>query len=267
LTLLIGVLGGTQPASASIARWLGWKYSDNKKYKAVEHWIIEHGTQIEILGTVAQLGGAPPIVGAVTRSLPTLLRVVDPVPGSIISGRVTFAFDPDEIVTAAGWYGEFGADPNLPAPPIDADPDLALLQTEANPAMLSRGIFIDQTLGRAVFEFNWGPEGFVPTRNMDAEGHFNILGLYLVQPNDLSASTSEMVGSLADVLANGTNASTYMMCNSPTGGGEIGSCGLAEIPEPSTWPLVAAGLLALVVKRGFSAGHREHSYAREAIFR
>jgi hypothetical protein len=237
------LLGVSQPAPAAILEWLGINVSDTEVYKEVLHWIDP------VTGAVVEAvrPGIPPSrQNLIQVAVRTLVQVIDPAfASSIISGRVTFAFDPNEIVTAAGWYGEFGANPNLPAPPIGSDPDIALLQTAANAAMVSSGIFVDQANGRAVFEFNWGPAGFVPTKNMDAEGHFNFLGLYLApQPG---TSTSQIVFSPEDVLANGTNASTFLQCNSPDGTSGPGTCGVTQIPETSTWTLVAAGFLAFGV--------------------
>ena len=74
-----------------------------------------------------------------------------------------------------GRFGEFGADPSIAAPVIGAtEVDYsALLQTSANPAMVSNSITIDQANGIVTFEFDWGATGFVPTANTDASGHFN----------------------------------------------------------------------------------------------
>jgi hypothetical protein len=191
----------------------------------------------------------PPRAGLIVVAVRTVVKLIDPVFGSsLVSGRVTIEFNPGEIVTAAGWYGEFGVNPNLPAPAIGADPDIALLQTVPNAAMASSRIVVDQARGRAVFEFNWGPAGFVPSKNLDATGHFNFAGLYLApQPG---TSSAHVVGGLQDILANGVNASTYLLCNSPDGNSGPGFCGSAavsQIPEPSVWTLIASGLLTLAV--------------------
>jgi hypothetical protein len=227
------LVGTSQPAKATILDWLGLDVSDSSFYKEVLHWIDP------LTGVVVEAvkpNTPPPRVGLITAGVRALVWVIDPPATNLLSGRVTLAFDPSEIVTAAGWYGEFGADPNLPAPAIGADPDIALLQSAANPAMLSSSIVINQANGLAVFEFDWGPQGFVPTKNMDAAGHFNILGLYLAPVP--GTSNSHVVFSAADVLANGVNASTYMLCTSPDGD-STGTCGLTAIPEPSTQMLLA----------------------------
>ena len=89
----------------------------------------------------------------------------------------------------------------------------------------------------AVFEFNWGPSGFIPT-----SGHFNFAGIYFADratPFDPIAPFG-LVGSPADTLARGTESSTYMLCGN-------GYCGY--IPEPSTITLFGLGFASLVATR------------------
>ena len=106
---------------------------------------------------------------------------MDQIP-EIISGKLSLEFDPFEQVLGAGWYGEFGFDPLMAAPAIGESDLLGslipLLQDFANPNMVSSSISIDQLMGKAVFEFDWGSEGFTPTMNLDPSGHFNVFAIY-----------------------------------------------------------------------------------------
>ncbi|BBH40845.1 hypothetical protein myaer102_34300 [Microcystis viridis NIES-102] len=121
--------------------------------------------------------------------------------------------------------------------------------------MVSSSINIDQTNGRVVFEFDWGSTGFIPTLNLDAQGHFNILGMYFLPsspvPDSLIGTSPNpligtIVGSLEDIQANGTNASSYLQCRirSENGGADLISyCG-ETVPEPtSILSLLALGTL------------------------
>lgn len=168
--------------------------------------------------------------------------VLDPPANNpIISGRITLKFDPSWTVGGYGWLGEFGADPNLPAPPIGAIRfDSSLLQINANPAMQSSNITIDQSNGLAVFEFDWGTSGFIPTKNLNDSGHFNFAAILFTNPlvlpdDDLvtaigagSIAPYGVVGSPQETALLGTNSPTYMLCQG-------GYCGERKpVPEPFT---------------------------------
>jgi hypothetical protein len=177
--------------------------------------------------------------------------VLDPaLDNPIISGRVTLKFDPSWTVGGYGWLGEFGADQSMQAPPIGAIRfDSSLLQMNANPAMQSSNISIDQNNGLAVFEFDWGTAGFVPTTALNNSGHFNFAAILFTDPlvlPDADMVTSVGAGVIAPYGIVGTpeetgllgiDSSTYMLC-------ESGYCGV--IPEPSTFVLVTLGVLPLV---------------------
>jgi hypothetical protein len=150
----------------------------------------------------------------------------DPPYADIISGRLTVEFDPSLTVAEAGWFGDFGANPTLLAPSIGSTVvDETLLQTTCSPEMVSCSIDINQAEGIAVFDFNFGPAGYVPT-----SGDFNFAGLFfegLTTPVD-----AVVVGSPAETAALGTGSPTYMLCSS-------GYCG--ETPEPSAIVLALSG--------------------------
>ncbi|TBO27859.1 hypothetical protein EYS42_15595 [Aquabacterium lacunae] len=155
-----------------------------------------------------------------------------------MSGRFTLSFDPSMRVVAAGWYGEFGANPSLPAPTGDlALADISTLQLQANAAMQHASITVDQAAGLAVFEFefDWGPAGMVPSLNVDSNGHTNIAALLLEAPAQPMADAVTVLGSPAQTAALGTESSTYMLCTS-------GYCGVNPVPEPQVWAMVMASL-------------------------
>ncbi|GCA79415.1 hypothetical protein MiTs_01406 [Microcystis aeruginosa NIES-2521] len=249
-TALVGLSVFTPaPASAAIARFFGWKFSDREIYQD----LIQYA---DAAGVICGLVPIPAIGCTVLVTGTTILKIVDPPPTEILSGRVTIDFDPSNELLYAGWYGEFGANPLLPAPPVDGSTfDQNLLQFNSNPAMVSSSINIDQTNGRVVFEFDWGSTGFIPTLNLDAQGHFNILGMYFLPsspvPDSLIGTSPNpligtIVGSLEDIQANGTNASSYLQCRirSENGGADLISyCG-ETVPEPtSILSLLALGTL------------------------
>ena len=227
-----------QPASAALARLLGWKYSDNETYRKIEGYF-------DIAGKYCGIFPIPERGCTIFNTLIVIVDIIDPPETRILSGRVTVDYDPSYQLIASGWYGEFGADPLLPAPPIDGSSfDENLLQFEANPVMQSSSID-DSSPGTVVFEFDWGVDGFLPTLNQDENGHFNILGMYFLPSFDVSPSligtapktfVSSVIGSLEDVVTNGTNASSYLQCSIPSedGGPDVISyCG-ETVPEPTS---------------------------------
>lgn len=226
----------TQPADAAIARWLGWGYSENEVYKEVSEYVDATGKVLGVVGVVAPPAAA---AGVVVRTVKVIADVIDPPADSfnaIVSGRFTLSFDPSMRVVAAGWYGEFGADPSRPAPTGDlALADITPLQLQANAAMQHASITIDQAAGLAVFEFDWGPAGMVPTLNVDSTGHTNIAALLLEAPAQPVFDAVTVLGSPAETAALGTQSSTYMLCTS-------GYCGVNPVPEPKVWALMAASL-------------------------
>ncbi len=224
------------PSSAAIANFFGWGYSQDEVYQEVQAWVDLAGN---ILGLVGVISPPAAELGAVIKTVSLVATVFDPPSEAILSGRLSLTFDPSEQVLAAGWYGEFGFDPLLPAPAIGEDDFFGsiepLLQPDANPAMVSSSITIDQAAGTAVFEFDWGPSGMTPTLNLDAEGHFNVMGIYSATETG-PAQGMQVVGSPAETQALGTASSTYMLC-------EGGYCGV--VPEPGRSWLVACALLVL----------------------
>ena len=141
------------PANAAILNFFGFGFSKDKTYKKIEYWVDNNGLILGIVGKIS------PPVGAVIQTILTLVRVLDPVATSIISGRATLQFSPGDQIVDYGWYGEFGADPTLGAPavgPGPVEPDLAQLQSNCNPIMISCGISSDPVTEQVVFNFDWG---------------------------------------------------------------------------------------------------------------
>jgi hypothetical protein len=235
------------PGHAAILSWFGWGFSENETYKEVREWVDNTGKVLGVVGLVAQPAAA---AGAVIKTTLVVADVIDPPADSfnaIVSGRITLSFDPSLRVVAAGWYGEFGADPTIPAPKTDlSDLDISLLQTHASALMKSSSIVVDQAAGRAVFSFDWGPSAYVPVNYLDNLGHFNIAGLFLEAPQPATGDVVTVVGSPADTLANGTASATYMLCTSSY-------CGVNPIPEPSTLVLMLAGI-AVMAGTGYRWG-------------
>ena len=121
-------------ASAAVARFFGWKFSDNETYRRV----------IQYADAAGQICGLVPIParGCTILVVTTVVvKIIDPPPTEILSGRVTIDFNPSNKLLYAGWYGQFGADPSLPAPPVDGSTfDQNLLQFNSNNAMVSSNI-------------------------------------------------------------------------------------------------------------------------------
>ena len=177
--------------------------------------------------------------------------LLDP-PGDdpILSGRLTLEFDPSWTVKSYGWLGQFGADPNLAAPAVGAiEFSDSLLQASANQLMPSSNITINETSGIAVFEFDWGNQGFIPTQNVNSSGQFNFAGITFSRPlastagNSTPTSPFKIVGSPQETDSLGTQSSTYMLCKS-------GYCGSQPVPEPLTFfgSATALGFISLFKK-------------------
>lgn len=229
-----------QPASA--ARNNGGEKVSEKNETTGEWWVDKDGNKLtpydvdhQSACTDGNLVNCKPAgaTGHATKKVTTY--VYDPPANRLLSGRITVDYNPGDTVTA-GWYGEFGADPLLPAPPVsgfNASQAFGLLQATANPALLTATITIDPMLGRVVFYFDWGSPGFLPSLNLDSTGHYNIAGL-TVERSVLMPGTPKAAifgnGQFLDTL--GTDAPTYLLC---TGG----YCG--TVPEPTNWAMLIAG--------------------------
>jgi hypothetical protein len=224
-------------ANAAILDFFGFGFSRKQIYKDALYWVDTAGN---VVGLASLLGPVPP-AGIVIMALPTIVRIIDPPATTVISGRATIDLSPAETFVQAGWYGEFGADPLLPAPAVGS-PTVsdALLQASCNPTMVSCAASYDAVVHRVVLEFDWGSAGFAPTLNMNATGHFNFAAVYTL------SSTANvpfgMVGTRADVLSSGTDAPTYMLCNG-------NYCGVAE-PASLALLTVGIGAMAMLVRHG-----------------
>lgn len=233
-TLLLAAVPA--PANAAILSFFGFGFSQNTYYKEALYWVSAAGDVLGLAGVIA-----PPAagLGAVLKTGAMIARVVDPPATAIISGRATIELSPGETFVQAGWYGEFGLDTFLTAPMVGS-PTISetLLQEGCNPAMVSCDAAYDATTRRIVLEFDWGSPGFTPTLNLDSAGHFNFAAVYTL--SDSANVPFGMIGTHSDVRAMGTDAPTYMLCNS-------GYCGSIAVPGPGAWTLLATGLFALVM--------------------
>ncbi|MFL1460712.1 hypothetical protein ACI6QG_00740 [Roseococcus sp. DSY-14] len=224
------------PSQAAILSFFGFGFSKNAYYKEAQYWVSKAGDVLGLVGVIAPPAAS---LGAVIRTGAVIARVIDPPATTIISGRATIALSPGETFVQGGWYGEFGADPFLPAPSVGSlTLSQTLLQADCNPTMLSCGTNYDAMTHTVVMEFDWGSPGFTPTLNLDASGHFNFAAVYTL--SDAANVPFGMVGTHADVLALGTAAPTYMLCNS-------GYCGSIPVPGPSSWAVLVAGLAGLAM--------------------
>jgi hypothetical protein len=229
-----GAVAAPRPADAAILSFFGFGFSKNKYYKEAQYWVSAAGKVLGLVGVIAPPAAS---LSAAIKTGAMIARVIDPAATTIISGRATIALSPGETFVQAGWYGEFGADPLLPAPMVgSASVSETLLQEGCNALMVSCAASYDAVAHRAVLEFDWGDPGFAPTLNMNASGHFNFAAVYTL--SDDANVPFGMVGSHADVVALGTDAPTYMLCDS-------GYCGTINIPEPASLALMISGLGAM----------------------
>ena len=138
MALVMAGLLACQSGQAAIAKFFGWGYSENKKYKEVLSYIDDARNVLGVVGKIA------PPVGAKIALVRMAIDIIDPSSfEGIVSGRVTLKFDPSYQVALAGWFGEFGADPTLAAPPVPvplSDNGVDLLQLSPNPAMKSSSL-------------------------------------------------------------------------------------------------------------------------------
>jgi hypothetical protein len=228
------------PSHAYIAKLFGWDLSKDETYQQVNEYV-------DIATGLATLYPPPPPANYIIRVAKVVLVVIDPpAESALISGRVSLEYDSSFQALGAGWFGEFGADTLRPAPPVPVPTIVDVngqLQQTNNAAMVSANI--SSTPGRTVFEFDWGPSGFVATRNADAEGHVNFAGLVLSSPTfeDAIVGTPsnfvQVAGSREETAALGTASQTYLLCAG-------GYCGANPIPEPSTFVLMTISLAFLL---------------------
>lgn len=153
---------------------------------------------------------------------------------TIISGRATLKFDPNLTVLAAGWLGDFGANPTISAPPVGSSFISENQIQGPSPSLLTSSISIDQLNGLATFDYDWGPSGFLPA-TLD---HFNFAAIVfddstlsaipasslVTRENAGVAAPYGIVGTSALTANLGTNLPTYMLCSK-------GYCGIS-VPGP-----------------------------------
>jgi hypothetical protein len=218
--------------------------SSTKTTTSVEWWIDKFGSKVRLyVPPKKDDPDTPPSdcpTCVVHTKVTTEVTIPDPSSAVILSGRVTYSFEPGDVAVQAGWFGEFGADPLMPAPvpgDVEDGSSPSLLQPTANPLMSSSSIVVDDTLGTIVFQFDWGPNGFLPTRNLDANGHFNIGAVFFARNDGIEPDISLVISS--DFSPTGPS---YTLCSADR---QAYSCGVHPIPEPSTWFLTLMGFGAL----------------------
>ncbi len=171
-----------------------------------------------------------------------------PADQAILKGRITLKFDPNFYqIKSYGWFGDFGANPNIAAPKVIKDvskPNSDWASTwilqDANPNM-QQNVQIDNAIGLMVVNFDWGDNGYKPKNN----DHFNFFGYTYSVPKGMTNQQLQnnthgaygegkmsIIGNAADVVKNGVNASTYMLCSG-------GYCGETPIPG-AIWLFVSA---------------------------
>lgn len=123
-----------QSSSAAILRFFGFGFSDNETYQKIVRYA-------DAAGNICGFVPVPQIGCTVLNVTTVVVKVVDPPAERILSGKVTIDFDPSNKLIATGWYGEFGANPLLPAPIVGSSSfDQNLLQFNSNPALISSNI-------------------------------------------------------------------------------------------------------------------------------
>jgi hypothetical protein len=196
-----------------------------------------------------------------------------PSQGAILSGQLTLKYDPSDFqILDYGWFGAFGADPSVPAPSvINGPPPAGWYSTwdlQAPNSGMTANVSINNTLGLMVVDFNWGPGGYTPPTPSD----FNFFGYIYSVP--VGTTTQQLQidsqgapgpgkivlvgnGDAAEIMAEGTNAPTYLVCSG-------GYCG-DVVPEPATWRLflVGFGVLGLIAR----ALRRKGAPSRQASLR
>ncbi|WP_427160494.1 PEP-CTERM sorting domain-containing protein [Aliinostoc sp. HNIBRCY26] len=158
------------------------------------------------------------------------LVVIDPESATIFDGRVTFKYNPSYLeIGSFGWLGEFGADPTIPAPPVNQDFDYNDVVFQSPNQNLQKAEVVDN-FEKGVFQvdFSWGSNGFKP-----ASEHFNYFAFEIISPLTYDFVTvPHGTGKLTQLLGDvdeGVNASTFVTCI-PAGEDEIQLCGNDELP-------------------------------------
>lgn len=180
-----------------------------------------------------------------------VLYAIDPSTARMFDGRVTINYDSSVLTLEKyGWFGDWGADPTLPFPPIDSGSSGSpwYLQTEANPA-LNQSVTISGDIIKTIeFNYDWGSEGYIPPTT----GHFNFFGLEFdkTRPDITTAEIDAAFILPENVLSNFeagnkvASLANYNRCIPVNSQDEkIVLCG-EPIPEPtSTLSLLALGTL------------------------
>jgi hypothetical protein len=182
------------------------------------------------------IGGTSVPIGA-----GSVFYAIDPPAGKMFDGRITINYDSSVLsLDKYGWFGDWGANPALPPPPINSGNNGSpwYLQTQANPR-LTQGVTISgDTIRTIEVNYDWGSEGYTPS-TME---HFNFFGLeFKPVQEDFTYEQAEAVITLPqnefDNFGNGYSVSSpnYNRCipaNSKDE--EIVLCGAEDVPEPLT---------------------------------
>jgi hypothetical protein len=119
---------------------------------------------------------SPKNISASLNPIPLVVHAFDPPAATIYSGEFSFKYNPQLFSFAgAGWFGPFGHDPSLPAPPVTSDAFLPEGQEwelqAANPA-LTQTVTVDEVAGLVAVSFNAGADGLAVSGD-----NFNFFGL------------------------------------------------------------------------------------------
>ncbi len=207
---------------------------------------------------VAAIGGGTTVIvktngwsaffGGVLATGGLALGVVDPPSGTFFSGSFTYMYPSSLLgVSEFGWMGSFGADPSLPALPVDPltwGSGTSVTLQAPNSALTTT---VDTTLpGQVTVSFDAGSAGF----SVPGSDPFNFFGVlfdaqHSFQAVDLGTANAPPPGANFFVSTSGFSCT-------PAGSVLIQTCGesqtqyfeLRSVPEPSTWILAALGFAA-----------------------
>jgi hypothetical protein len=215
---------------------------------------------------VVQTNGWKAFFGAALATGGLALGVVDPPGGTFFDGSFTYNY-PSSLfeVSELGWMGSFGANPGLPALPVDPNAwgsgTSVTLQSSANSALTAT---VNVSVpGQVTVSFS-DPSGF----SVPASNPFNFFGVLFeaIQPLQVVA-----LGMGPDPPPPGANlfVSTSGFSCTPAGSTLIETCGESEtqyfelraIPEPSTWVLASLGFATFGGVRMWRRQMRLHRFA------
>jgi hypothetical protein len=191
-----------------------------------------------------------PITGRILAGTTAVVAIGDPSAGTFYSGSFSQHYDPALMqLTETGWLGSWGANPALPAPPVDkstwTNPQPLNLQ---GPSALLSTTVDTSVPGIVTTTFDWGPNGHAVSDaafNMEAavftlkhDAIFTFLGDGL---NGQPPAGANFYLSTSGILCSPPNSTMIGKCGEPTTAYYM----VSSIPEPSSLVLFAVGLAGL----------------------